>query len=62
MPYLQALVAFSHHVPGHMAHDLAFFDKATALYGLSCTVLQTVSMPHIFNGKPQEVMLYSVTR
>jgi hypothetical protein len=59
---LQALVAFSHHVPGHRESDLAFFDLAKQRYGFVCTQETSSSFPHIFNGSEQEVFLYAVTR
>lgn len=59
---LQALVAFSHHVPGHELNDLSFFTKAETLHGLDNQLLETAEFPHVFGRKQQTVYLYAVTR
>jgi hypothetical protein len=58
----QALVAFSHHVPGHRANDLGFFDLARDKLGFVAELVVTELMPHIFNSSQQEVFLYRLSR
>lgn len=42
-------MCFAHHVPGHEANDLSFFDKAKKIYGFEVTPLGEWAAPHVFN-------------
>ncbi len=53
-----ALVAFSHHVPGHRDNDLRFFSLAAERHGVVSELWHTASFRHLFNDKQQEVLCY----
>jgi predicted nicotinamide N-methyase len=57
----QALVGFSHHVPGHEAADLRFFDKAKERFGAVAELVVTTTRKRQYSDLPIDVYLYRVT-
>lgn len=57
----QALVGFSHHVPGHEAADLAFFRKAEERYGAVVERVVVTSRKRQYSDLPIDVYLHVVT-